>query len=302
MTQVTNGKRRNPASIGYNNLIAIPLARAGSGYNPTVVSSRLPLGLNLKIMAVSFSIETGATGPLAFNVVQGTGSYETAGSAPAGAVAIGGTFVAGDQITTTVGGVPYTVAITSRNAGNNLMIAADIASGICRNQPFGVAPAYFAGSVGTSVNLAQVAYNTTGNSTTLTSSVSSASGTATASASTLLGGTVGVLPTAPALDNSNQTSPAATAAAGTALFPIDVPLLLGTTASGADVVGIVYPAFPRNFDAIWPAGTELTMRYSGNSGTTSAEMNVVLWAVPYDVNAFNPELKANGFIPNITNL
>lgn len=296
--QVTTGKKRSPESIGYNNLMALrfPTVALAASQAAATVQARIPLGLNVKIMAISYVMSGTVAGTADINVSQGAGSYEGVGTAAYGSVVLANTFSIDDTVTMTVGGVSSVTKVNSRTAGKNQLMAEGIASGINKNQPFGAA--FVATSSGSTIYIVSTTYGTGANATTLTSSASSASGTATASGSTFANGSgVGAVPTMPALDNSNQTSPPATAAAGTALFPVDMPINMT-----ADVPSNMYPTYPKNFDAIFPSASELTLRTVTN-GSASGNLDVILWCVPYDVNAYNPELKGGTyFTPNQTNI
>jgi hypothetical protein len=289
--QVTTGKNRRPQSIGYNNLFALrlPLIALAASSVSTTVQSRIPLGVNVKVMAVSYVLDTAVAGTASLNIVQGAASYETAGAPPTGTITLANTFLIGDSVTITVGGIDYKVTVTSRNAGNNQLLSADIAKGINRNNPFGAA--YVASSSDSKIYVINIAYATAGNSTTLTTSAVSAAGTATASGGTLAGGSAGTLPTMPALDNSNITSPSQTAAAGAALFPVDMPLNMT-----ADIPSMLYPIYPKNFEAIFPVASEITVRLITN-GAAAGNLTIVVWCVPYDVNFMNPEEKNQHFLP-----
>lgn len=190
-TPVTLGKDKSVSSVGYNKLMAIPFASVSANSNATtaVPVRRIPLGLNLKIMAVSYAGSQATTsGTAAINIVLGGAVYEGVGSAPFATLTLGGTYAINDTITVVVGGISFSFQVTSRTAGNNPLIAASIASAINKQQPFAVQ--YFCSYQGPILILTLVAYGTAGNSTTFTASrVTTASGTVTASGSTLAGGT-----------------------------------------------------------------------------------------------------------------
>ena len=288
--QVTNGRARSNASIRYNSLTSLrfPTVALGSSQPSTTVQSRIPLGLNFKIMSVSYVLSGVTTGAsLALNVTLGTGSYETAGAAPTDYFTIGGTYANGDTITVTLGGVSYTYTVNAEIAGNNAAIVQHFASAINRNQPF--ASTVFASAQGLSVVISLVAYSTA--TSTFTVSKNSTSGTVTANAANLSGGATGVLPAQPVIDNPLQTAPFNIAASGTALFPIDTPILLTN-----DQPGVLYTKLNNNFDAIWPSFSELTLRTITGTSMTG-NLDVILWGVPYDVNPFAPQDRVSSFLP-----
>jgi hypothetical protein len=252
-------------------------------------------------MAVSYVIGGSPAGGGSFNIVSGAGSYETTGFAPSGYIGLSGTFAIGDQISVTVGTLTKTYTVNVRTAGSNQMIAAGIAADINRTQPFGLP--YVALSYGSEVVIHNIAYSTAGNTTAFAASTTSSGGTVSVSGATLSGGSAGVLPVTPALDNSNFPDPtppfgqdSQTAVSGNALFPVDMALNFT-----ADVPAILYPVYPKTFDAIWPAASELTLRLVTN-GTAAGTLDVIVWAVPYDNHSAQPELSANYFLPSQTSL
>lgn len=300
--QNTIGKNKEPQAVGYDGLIAIPFTQItlGASVVPSTVSARVPLGLNVKIMSVSYVFSGTVAGTTAMNISLGSASYETAGSAPFVTATFGGTWLAGETYNLIVGGVSQQFLITSRTAtataytANNNLVAADAAETINRLQPWG--SGYYAYADKLILYVVAIAYNTAGNSVTFADTVSSVAGTITKSGTTFAGGTAGTLPTMPVLANSplpiqGQHVPPL-AAPGTALFPVDLPLN-----AIINQPGVLYPVNPiAQFDAIWPAGNELTLRLATSSGATGF-LNVVLWAKTFDANPFSPESKNTYFTP-----
>jgi hypothetical protein len=300
--QNTIGKDSYPQAVGYNQLIAIPFdtVTLGASIAPSTVSARVPLGINVKIMSVSYVFSGTVAGSTAMNVSLGSASYETAGSAPFVTATFGGTWLVGDTYNLIVGGVSQQFLITSRTAtataytANNNLVAADAAETINRLQPFG--PGYYAYADKLILYIVAIAYNTAGNSVTFSRTLGSTSGTVTVSGGTFTGGTAGTLPTMPVLANSplpiqGQHIPPL-AAPGTALFPVDLPLN-----AIINQPGVLYPVNPiAQFDAIWPAGNELTLRLNTSSGATG-NLKVILWAVPFDANPLSPQNKNTYFTP-----
>jgi hypothetical protein len=138
--QNTIGKNTYPQAVGYNHLIAIPFdtVTLGASIVPSTVSARTPLGLNLKIMSVSYVFSGTVAGTTAMNISLGSAAYETAGSAPFVTATFGGTWLVNETYNLVVGGVSQQFLITSRTAtataytANNNLIASDAAETINR--------------------------------------------------------------------------------------------------------------------------------------------------------------------------
>ena len=293
--QVTNGRNRSNASIRYNGLTSMHFISTtlAASQASSVVQGRIPLAAHFKIMAVSAVLSGAVAGTqLAINISLGAGTYGSTGGAPWGYVTLTGTFSVGDTITTTLAGTSYTYTVSPNVAGNNFAIAQRMASAINRLQPF--ASQVYATAQGTVVVISLVAYNTT--TPTLTASDNSAAGVVTASGATLTNGSAGTLPNQPVIDNPNQTAPFNIAANGTALFPIDVPLILT-----ADVPTVLYPIINNNFDAIWPPFSELTLRTVTGTGVTGM-LDMRILGTCYDVNPFAPQSAARAFLPGPTTI
>jgi hypothetical protein len=288
--QVTNGRNRSNASIRYNCLTALrfPTVTLAASQASTVVQGRIPLAVNFKIMAVAATLYGSVAGTeLAINIVSGPGAYSDTGIAPWGYATLTGTYAAGDTFTIILAGVSYTYTVNANNAGNNAAIAQQAAAAINLAQPF--ASQVLATAQGTAIVIALIAYNTT--TPTLAVSKNSTSGNIAVSGANLANGAAGTLPAQPVIDNPLQTAPFNIAAAGTSLFPIDLPIYLG-----ADQPSVFYPSINNNFDAIWPSFSELTLRTITGSDVTGS-LEVTLWGVPYDVNPFMPQAATQAFTP-----
>lgn len=296
--QKITGKSSGPVnSVGYGSLIAVPFPAVTVGVSQvgTAVQARIPLGLNLKIMAVSFVMGGGSTGSVKMNIVQGAGSYETAGSAPVAGTVLSGTWAVGDVFSITVGSITKNFTVTSRTAGNNALLAGVTAEEINRFGTFNTASTrFYCYSMGGLLAFSEIAYGTAGNSIAFGSAVvSSSAGVTSPSGATFSGGAAGTLPVMPPLDNSPVPAPPIPplAADGNALFPVDLILL-----AADDNPSVLYPVVPGNFEAIWPSGHELTLRLI-TDGSAAGTLNVVLWAMPVDANSTNPQNKVTWFQP-----
>ena len=132
---IIKSKRRRPESLGYNSWmpLAFPVITLAASTAPTTVEARIPLALNVKIVAVSYVLSGSLAGGTSFNIALGAGSYETAGSSAFGGSTLGGTFAAGDQVIFVIGGVSYTFNVTARTAGSLVKLASGIARSINKN-------------------------------------------------------------------------------------------------------------------------------------------------------------------------
>ena len=307
MTQTLRGKDRSPNSIRYDAWATFPIvlnSATTATFASTAVQGVVPLGLNTKITHVSYSLSgtSFAAGKIALNIVNGSAAYESAGGASSyGYVTLSGTFSAGkpasntpfplpygDTITVTIGGLSYTKTVNGRDAGNNQLIAADLASGFNNNTT--VNGLYRANSAGSQIVFQTLAYGAT--TPTFSVTVSSAAGTATASGATFVAGVAG---TNPVLGISDQLplgqSPSATAALGNALFPANI-VLPEFTAGQANQPGIIYAL--ESQDVIWGPTTQLTARIT-TDGTVAGVLTVTLYGKPVDNHPTAPQSNNSSF-------
>jgi hypothetical protein len=293
-----------PDSLQYNAWAPIrvtPIIVPAAAQTTAAVQSINPLGLNYKITHISYTmsnfysatygaVPTGghfAAGKMALNISSGVGAYEGAGAASSYAYfTLGGTFATNDKITVTILGIAYTFTVSARDSSLQLVGQA-FASNMNSQTLDTVTPyiypgfntLYRANSLGAEVVIQTLAYSTATPS--ITVSTTSVAGTITlGSGATMVAGVAGALPGVPQTDTTPiGIVPSLVAAAGSAVFPVDIVLPL-FNASQADLGGTIYAL--ENNDANWPTLAELTLRFSAD-GVVAGGLNVIVWGVPNDI-------------------
>jgi hypothetical protein len=138
------------------------------------------------------------------------------------------------------------------------------------------------------------AVGTAGNAITLAQSTN-AGALIILSGATLAGGTNATAGVPPVLPTTDTTPvgivPTVTATPGQALFAADVTMV--------DTDELVQNFYPTVFDAVWPAGSQLTLRTAAGA---TGNLDVIVWAKPVDVNFTSPASHAQYFIPGPTTL
>jgi hypothetical protein len=315
MSKLIQAKNRMPDSLQYNAweaLDGISLIVPASAQTSAAVQAIKPLGLNYKITHISYvmsnfysatyaAVPTGghfAAGKMSLNIASGIGAYEGAGAASSYAyLTLGGTFLVNDKITITILGIAYTFTVGGRDTTLQLIgqaLASNLNSQIIDTVTPYVYPGfntlYRANSLGAEVVIQTLAYSTATPSFSV--STTSVAGTVTASGATMVAGVAGALPGVPQTDTTPiGIVPSLVAAAGTAVFPVNIVLPL-FAAGQADVCGTIYAL--ENFDANWPTLAEMTLRFT-TDGTVAGGLNLVIWGVPNDIHPDQTGESASAF-------
>jgi hypothetical protein len=292
---IIKSKRRRPESLGYNSwapiIVESPGNLTGVTNSSVIQIESIPLGLNYKVTHISYVLTNGltSTGDLKINIVSGAGSYEgLAAVSPSARLTLGGTFVPGDKIVVTIGGAQISHTFTTRTAPNLTLMAASLANSLNYDPLFNTT--YIANSLGPVVVYQQIAYTTA--TPTFAASTNSVAGTVTVSSATLVGGVAGTNPTQPILDQTQiGIVPSGTVVTGDALFPADI-VLATTVGIPQNQVGLIYAV--KNFDAIWPAGSLMTLRAEGIA-PPAGTIHVIVWGVPVDLHIGMPAEANQGF-------
>lgn len=222
----------------------------------------LPSRLKIPKINAAFTAISSLDGSIAFNIVVGTGSYETTGVAATGTFTITGAPL--DTFTNTY--VINGFSVVTPQATANSVTAQAAADVLLLNAQSANTGVFATSSAGVITVKAPV--GTAGNAIT-TTSTSSGGDTVTANQAHLASGTNTTGITVAGNDNSSTsgfcTNPAV---AGNALFNIDVPITLanfpGATLAGGGSSGLgLTPTF---WDAVYKCGAILTLRFISPAG------------------------------------
>jgi hypothetical protein len=319
--QTLLGWNRTPQSITFDALGFTPLSAASVGAG--VVSSTIqnqkmfPTLYKIRKVAVSYTATDDVSGLNSFNLVVGTGAYQTAGVNASQTATAAGTWAQNDTATTVING--HSVVATVTQATPTVTnVAADIVAAI--NGASSVNTLVYATNAAGVVTIYAIAPGTAGNAITLTVSKSSTSGTYTAGGSTLAGGVAesGVLiapndnsfSSGTQLPTSSTTNGAgvAVAAAGVgyptnvavanmAIFSADIPLEAGYPAGAYQAatgqtltyapgwISVTtsggYGIFvPPNYDTVYPMLLPLTLR--ATTGTVGGSITNLTCEIGYE--------------------
>ena len=315
MSKLIQAKNRMPDSLQYNAWAPLsfqPVIVPAGVQTSAAIQANKPLGLNYKITHISYVMSnfytlppaapTGAhfaAGKMTLNLASGIGAYEGAGAASSYAYfTLGGTFLTNDKITVTILGIAYTFTVSGRDSSLQLVGQAFASSMNSQTldtvTPYiypGFNTLYRANSLGAEVVIQTLAYSTATPS--ITVSTTSVAGTVTlGSGATMVAGVAGALPGVPQTDTTPiGIVPSSVAAAGTAVFPVNIVLPL-FAAGQADLVGTIYAL--ENFDANWPTLAEMTLRMTTDA-VVAGGLSVTIWGVPNDIHPDQTAESASAF-------
>jgi hypothetical protein len=302
--QVIRAKARRPSALGYNSWMALDFGNIAVGANQaaSAIQSRIPLGLNMKIVAVSLVPDSAAAGTLSFNIASGAGLYETPATeaTPASAtITFTGTFN---------GGAIFNFFVNGNNISGNQIYSYSVGSGpyngdqmaaaVFASAPPGPSYGVVMSLSGNVITVTSTTPGTAGNSVVISDATSGgAGGTYTLSGATLSGGTnsgPAVPPVLPPTDSTySGIVPSVTATAGDALFATDQVVTMTPE--------MVQTFFPTVFDAIWPSGSELTLRFVSN-GSAAGHVKVIAYTTPYDLYSYRTQNTSTLFIPSASTI
>jgi hypothetical protein len=292
------------------------LASVGAGVAQTAIQARKTLPFTFKVRKVSVNLTAldSVGGANAFNVVVGSGTYETAGTAAHQTATLAGTPTAtsAQTVTTTING---TAVVYTETTGDTTVtiLAGHVVSAINANAT--VSKLVTASNVAGVITITANAPGTAGNAITLTTATNDSGITYTRGAATLAGGVNASGITLAANDNSDTYGyPTNVAVANNALFGADVPFNSANTIAAnayaypgndgpnASLIGQGVPNtgwnslatatggygifVPTNYDAVYPAGLPLTLRcVTGATVGSLTNLQVSLAIVPVGLRA-----------------
>jgi hypothetical protein len=308
--KVIRAKARRPSALGYNSLIAIPFDTVNmAGASNVNAAAIIPLGLNVKIQAVSLGYSAaGAGSNVTMNIVSGVGAYETGGTAASNVLWITGSDDgAARTYTVTIGGnaVVYSAAMNA----STVTIMTGIAAAITANGPASalVTAVYSNVNGHDLVTITDKTPGTAGNAVTVTTATTSTGYILYVSptqlfsspyplADTLHGGANGVAPVLAPGDNTYLgVAPITVAATGNVLFAADQ--VMTPVANGVQVFYAV-----DGFDSAFGSDTLLTLRLNDAGGNAAGTVKAILWCVPIDRFPYNPQDTSSLFVPGPTTL
>lgn len=311
--QTLTGWNRTPQSATFNALSVLRFQQSSPGAgvaNSTVTAQMvIPCLFKIRKVAAGYTATDDLAGGNAFNIVVGTGSYDTAGIEASQTVTAAGTWAQNDTATVVING--HTVTATITQASPTLTnVGADVVAAILADTTSNLLVT--ASNAAGVVTIRALLPGTAGNAITLTASKVSTSGTFVAGGATLAGGAGQSGVTIPPNDNSYSSGTAApqsgttdgagntntssgigyptdVAGAGMAVFSSDI----GLTAAGTYPAGCYQAAtgqvmtyapgwiaastttggygvfVPPNYDAVYPMLLPITLRLQTAASTGS---------------------------------
>lgn len=314
MSITLRGVSKNEYADTLNALSAMALSKVasvGAGVAQTVVQDFRSLPFNYKIrqVAVALTAIDSIAGADLFNIVVGTGAYETAGVAAIGSYTITGTPTTTNNNTYTISG---TAVVAAQTTGNTLTQQA-AADAVVINANATVNKLVTATSALGVVTITANVPGAAGNA--ITTVAASTGDTLTANQAVLASGANASGVTLAANDNSDTYGyPTNVAVAGDALFGADVPFnaantiaanayaFPGNVGPSANQIGQGVPNtgwgslvaatggyglfVPTNYDAVYPAGIPLTLRAITQATIGSiSNLQVTLSVIPVGLRA-----------------
>jgi len=301
--QTLLGWNQTPKADTFNALSWIRFTEVspGAGVANSTVQTRLMPGALYKIrkVAVSFTAIDNVSGDDLFNLVVGTGSYDTGATNASQTVTVSGTWAQNDTATVTING-HNVVATVTQGSPTLTNVAADIVAAILADTTSNLIVT--ASNIAGVVTITALVPGTGGNAITIAVAKSSTSGTIARGGATLAGGAAQTGVTLAPNDNSfssgTQTPVSSTtdgsgvvttasgvgyptnvAVAGMAVFSQDIPFTTASYPAGAYQPATGYtmtyaPGFiavaiatggygvfvPPNYDAVYPGLLPLTLR------------------------------------------
>ena len=259
-------------------------ATIGAGVVSTTVQARLPTPTNYKVskVGVAFGAIDALTGGNSFNLVVGTGTYETGATSATDSAVWTGTPNHDGTVTVTVAGHAVVYTEVSGDTTPTLVMA-HTATAVNNDATVGLLVTATS-STGT-LTVTWKDKGPVGNGQTLTvATTDSGSVTFVAASATFSGGANGTAITTGTNDNSYSGPPTGGlgfptnfAVAGNALFASDV-IFNTTNFPGATTSGGSGVLIPTNYDVAYPIGIPLTLRVTTDIGAGSiADLEVNLF-------------------------
>lgn len=244
-----------------------------------------PSRLKIPKINVAFTAISSLAGDCFFNIVVGTGAYETTGTAASATVTLTGSPLTTKNNVYTINGIVISAPQLTANSLTQ-QAAADV---LLINAQSGATKVFATSAAGVITLVAQP--GVAGNAITLTAVGDAGGDTATASGATLTGGTATTALVVPGNDNSSSYGfNSNTAPNGAALFNIDVPITLanfpGATLAGGGSSGLgLIPTF---YDAVFACGSILTLRVVTPAGGSITNLTISADAIVQPLDATFP--------------